>query len=346
MREMAKDGYSDSDYLPMEGHGRAASMPRLPAENQRRKVRPRGNNLSTISDASPMKRSASMLGHPRARGIRLDDYSLERVIPEDGQRHHQRRRERSHRTSERSLSRYTDVDTGLGTDLSVTTQSGDLPPKERDPERGRAKDRKHRHHHHHHHHHHGPGDKERCPPERHDYGRPRSRDRRWSRSPSEGREHTAPRQGSSSVSGSPVLSTSGTSTPRRARRQLPPTPATPRPHVSYSPAARRPPPAAPPPARGPRRPPPPAGPASPRAARPAARWTDAPRGPRDPEPPLDGRGPRAPRPGGGGGGGGVPGPSPPRPGRRLPNGYYPGHGAGKGRPGLRDPYSETDDDCC
>ncbi|KAM9612524.1 voltage-dependent P/Q-type calcium channel subunit alpha-1A isoform 4-T4 [Morphnus guianensis] len=350
MREMAKDGYSDSDYLPMEGHGRAASMPRLPAENQRRKVRPRGNNLSTISDASPMKRSASMLGHPRARGIRLDDYSLERVIPEDGQRHHQRRRERSHRTSERSLSRYTDVDTGLGTDLSVTTQSGDLPPKERDPERGRAKDRKHRHHHHHHHHHHhGPGDKERCPPERHDYGRPRSRDRRWSRSPSEGREHAAPRQGSSSVSGSPVLSTSGTSTPRRARRQLPPTPATPRPHVSYSPAARRPPPAAPPPARGPRRPPPPAAaaaaPASPRTARPVARWTDAPRGPRDPEPPLDGRVPRAPRAAGGGGGGG-PGPSPPRPGRRLPNGYYPGHGAGKGRPGLRDPYSETDDDCC
>ncbi|XP_068778858.1 voltage-dependent P/Q-type calcium channel subunit alpha-1A isoform X2 [Struthio camelus] len=194
MREMAKDGYSDSDYLPMEGHGRAASMPRLPAENQRRKVRPRGNNLSTISDTSPMKRSASMLGHSRSKGIRLDDYSLERVIPEDGQRHHQRRRERSHRASERSLSRYTDVDTGLGTDLSVTTQSGDLPPKDREQERGRAKDRKHRHHHHHHHHHHGPGDKERYPPERHDYGRPRSRDRRWSRSPSEGREHVAHRQ--------------------------------------------------------------------------------------------------------------------------------------------------------
>ncbi|XP_062454329.1 voltage-dependent P/Q-type calcium channel subunit alpha-1A [Rhea pennata] len=195
MREMAKDGYSDSDYLPMEGHGRAASMPRLPAENQRRKVRPRGNNLSTISDTSPMKRSASMLGHSRSKGIRLDDYSLERVIPEDGQRHHQRRRERSHRTSERSLSRYTDVDTGLGTDLSVTTQSGDLPGKDRDQERGRAKDRKHRHHHHHHHHHHhGAGDRERYAPERHDYGRPRSRDRRWSRSPSEGRERVAPRQ--------------------------------------------------------------------------------------------------------------------------------------------------------
>ncbi|XP_025919888.1 voltage-dependent P/Q-type calcium channel subunit alpha-1A-like, partial [Apteryx rowi] len=68
-------------------------------------------NSQTISDTSPMKRSASMLGHSRSKGIRLDDYSLERVIPEDGQRHHQRRRERSHRTSERSLSRYTDVDT-------------------------------------------------------------------------------------------------------------------------------------------------------------------------------------------------------------------------------------------
>ncbi|KAM8793896.1 voltage-dependent P/Q-type calcium channel subunit alpha-1A [Eudromia elegans] len=126
MREMAKDGYSDSDYLPMEGHGRAASMPRLPAENQqRRKGRSRGNNLSPAADGSPMTRSASLLGRPpRCPGRRLDDFSLER--------------------------------------------------------------------------------------------------------------------GSSSVSGSPVLSTSGTSTPRRARRQLPPTPPTPRPRVSYSPAARRP----------------------------------------------------------------------------------------------------------
>ncbi|KAG1949856.1 calcium channel, voltage-dependent, P/Q type, alpha 1A subunit, b [Pimephales promelas] len=46
---------------------------------------------------------------------------------------------------------------------------------------------------------------------------------------------------SSSVSGSPVPSTSGTSTPRRGRRQLPQTPSTPRPHVTYSPAVRKPP---------------------------------------------------------------------------------------------------------
>lgn len=63
----------------------------------------------TISDTSPMKRSASVLG-PKAR--RLDDYSLERVPPEENQRHHQRRRDRGHRASERSLGRYTDVDTG------------------------------------------------------------------------------------------------------------------------------------------------------------------------------------------------------------------------------------------
>nr|XP_058915971.1 voltage-dependent P/Q-type calcium channel subunit alpha-1A isoform X3 [Kogia breviceps] len=238
MREMGRDGYSDSEqYLPMDGQARAASMPRLPAENQRRRGRPRGNNLSTISDTSPMKRSASVLG-PKAR--RLDDYSLERVPPEENQRHHQRRRDRGHRASERSLGRYTDVDTGLGTDLSMTTQSGDLPSKERDQERGRPKDRKHRQHHHHHHHHHPPPpDKERYAQERPDHGRTRARDQRWSRSPSEGREHMAHRQGSSSVSGSPAPSTSGTSTPRRGRRQLPQTPSTPRPHVSYSPVIRK-----------------------------------------------------------------------------------------------------------
>ncbi|XP_059588284.1 voltage-dependent P/Q-type calcium channel subunit alpha-1A isoform X2 [Alligator mississippiensis] len=347
MREIGKDGYSDSDhYPPMQGHGRAASMPRLPAENQRRKVRPRGNNLSTIPDVSPMKRSASVLGHPRARGIRLDDYSLERVPPDDAQRHHLRRRDRdrdrAHRASDRSLGRYADADAGLGTDLSMTPPSGELPLKERDGERGRPKDRRHHHHHHHHHH-------------RHEDGRPRDRDRdrRWSRSPSEARDHPPPRQGSSSVSGSPVLSTSGTSTPRRGRRQLPQTPATPRPHVSYSPVVRK---AAPP---VPRRHPDPA-PERPTAASPrsyrhaSSRWQppDAPpgahhsyyRGPEFNETPHGT--PRTCRATA----------SPSRHGRRLPNGYYHsqghGHGPPKARPagsrhGLHEPYSETDeDDCC
>lgn len=78
--------------------------------------------------------------------------------------------------------------------MSMTTQSGDLPSKERDQERGRPKDRKHRHHHHPHHHHPPPPDKERYAQERPEHGRPRARDQRWSRSPSEGREHMAHRQ--------------------------------------------------------------------------------------------------------------------------------------------------------
>ncbi|XP_028827231.1 calcium channel, voltage-dependent, P/Q type, alpha 1A subunit, b isoform X6 [Denticeps clupeoides] len=248
MREFTgQDGYSDTEPChPMEGHGRTNSMPRLSADNQRRRTRPRGNNLSTITDKSPMRRSTSSLvqGHP-GRGAHLDDYSLERVVPEEGgprhgHRRRDRERDRSHCTSQRSLTRYTDADTGLGTDLSTTTQSGDLPPKERERERGRAKDR---HHHHHHHHHHSSSmDKEHYGPERGDYGHrhPHERgDRHWSRSPSEGRNGHGHRQGSSSVSGSPVPSTSGTSTPRRGRRQLPQTPSTPRPHVTYSSAVRK-----------------------------------------------------------------------------------------------------------
>nr|XP_055040915.1 calcium channel, voltage-dependent, P/Q type, alpha 1A subunit, b isoform X11 [Misgurnus anguillicaudatus] len=235
MREIGPvgDGYSDTEpYHPMEGHGRTISMPRLSADNQSLR------SAATITDTSPMRRSTSSLVHGRSgRGVRLDDYSLERVVSEESHRHGPRRRDRdrerdcSHRTSERSLTRYTDADTGLGTDLSTTTQSGDLPPKER----GRAKDRRH---HHHHHHHHSSMDKERFGHERdyHRHAHDRS-DRHWSRSPSEGRGH---RQGSSSVSGSPVPSTSGTSTPRRGRRQLPQTPSTPRPHVTYSPAVRKP----------------------------------------------------------------------------------------------------------
>ncbi|KAK5865359.1 hypothetical protein PBY51_019638 [Eleginops maclovinus] len=246
MREMGRDGYSDTEpYHPMDGHGRTLSMPRLSADNQRahavsrRRHRPRGNNLSTITDTSPMRRSTSSLVHGRTgRGVRLDDYSLERVVSEEGRHGGGRRhRGRNHRASQRSLTRYTDADTGLGTDLSTTTQSGDLPPKERERDRGRTKDRRH---HHHHHHHHSSMDKERYGPERHDYPPRHPQDRHWSRSPSEGPDGRGHRQGSSSVSGSPVPSTSGTSTPRRGRRQLPQTPAVPRPHVTYSPTVRKP----------------------------------------------------------------------------------------------------------
>lgn len=191
------------------------------------------NNPQSVPDSSPLRRSSSSLVHGRSgRNVRLEDYSLEREVSEENHRGGGRRhRDRSHRTSQRSLTRYTDVDTGLGTDLSTTTQSGDLPPKDHERDRGRTKDRRH----HHHHHHHGSFDKDRY----HDYHR-HPHERHWSRSPSEGPDGRGHRQGSSSVSGSPVPSTSGTSTPRRGRRQLPQTPAVPRPHVTYSPAVRKP----------------------------------------------------------------------------------------------------------
>ncbi|CAB1441325.1 unnamed protein product, partial [Pleuronectes platessa] len=148
----------------------------------------------TITDTSPMRRSTSSLVHGRTgRGVRLDDYTLERVVSEEG-RHGgggRRHRDRSHRASQRSLTRYTDADTGLGTDLSTTTQSGDLPTKERERDRGRTKDRRH---HHHHHHHHSSMDKERYGHERHDYPPRHPQDHHWSRSPSEGPDGRGHRQ--------------------------------------------------------------------------------------------------------------------------------------------------------
>ncbi|MEQ2294191.1 Voltage-dependent P/Q-type calcium channel subunit alpha-1A [Ameca splendens] len=53
MREMGRDGYSNTEPChPMDGHGRTLSMPRLSADNQRRRHRPRGNNLSVCTSFS------------------------------------------------------------------------------------------------------------------------------------------------------------------------------------------------------------------------------------------------------------------------------------------------------
>lgn len=72
------------------------------------------SSSQTITDTSPMRRSTSSLVHGRAgRGVRLDDYSLERVVSEEGKHGGGRRhRERNHQASQRSLTRYTDADTG------------------------------------------------------------------------------------------------------------------------------------------------------------------------------------------------------------------------------------------
>lgn len=65
---MGRDGYSDSEhYLPMEGQARAASMPRLPAENQVRAfTHPPGAGLGPLrSNAQPR---ASLSSGSRAWG--------------------------------------------------------------------------------------------------------------------------------------------------------------------------------------------------------------------------------------------------------------------------------------
>ncbi|XP_046700556.1 voltage-dependent P/Q-type calcium channel subunit alpha-1A-like, partial [Silurus meridionalis] len=182
----------------------------------------------TITDNSPMKRSVSSLGHGRlGRGPRADDYAMERVMPEEGPRHGHGAEIaviellRDHSAATLMLTQASPphsratchpkiksvnvavlksgVTTTTTTTITITAQWRRSATHLR---------------------------------ERGDYGQ---RQRRWSRSPSEGRECLTHRQGSSSVSGSPVPSTSGTST-----RQLPQTPATPRPHITYSPVIRKP----------------------------------------------------------------------------------------------------------
>ncbi|XP_067825703.1 calcium channel, voltage-dependent, N type, alpha 1B subunit, a [Heptranchias perlo] len=219
--EMKEIGYdlNHADQLGLESHGRAASMPRLTAETQ------------PIPDTSPMKRSVSTLTPQRPHGMHLPDYPLERVTPERMPHHHHhhhrchRKKEKKQRSLERSPSRHADGETGQMDDLSSVAQPRDQSSKER--ERGRSQERK------------PPSSNEkqryyscdrygsREPPQ------PKSTDNSRSASPSTGPDHSLHRQGSGSVNGSPLQSVSGASTPCRGRRQLPQTPLTPRPNITY-----------------------------------------------------------------------------------------------------------------
>ncbi|XP_043914705.1 voltage-dependent N-type calcium channel subunit alpha-1B [Protopterus annectens] len=192
---------------------RAASMPRLAAETQ------------PIPDSSPMKRSISTLTPQRPPGMYLQDYTLERLMPDHTHHHHHhhrchRRKEKKQRSLERSPFRPTDGD-------SDHVQLGDISSKERKQERGRSQERKH----------HSTEKQQRyysC--DRYgsrDHSQPKSGDHSRSASPNRGYEHGFHKQGSGSVNGSPALSNSGASTPCRSRRQLPQTPLTPRPNITY-----------------------------------------------------------------------------------------------------------------
>ncbi|KFU87154.1 Voltage-dependent N-type calcium channel subunit alpha-1B, partial [Chaetura pelagica] len=225
MREISPTLANGEHQPGLESQGRAASMPRLAAETQRSKARSPGSYLAPIPDTSPMKRSVSTLAPQRPHAMHLYEYSLERVPPEQGHHHHHhrchRRKEKKQKSLERSPHQLADGE--------AVAQSGEPSSKDKKQERGRSQERKQ--------HSSSSSEKQRfysC--DRYgsrDRSQAKSADQSRPTSPNGGPEQGPHRQGSGSVNGSPLLSTSGASTPCRGRRQLPQTPLTPRPSITY-----------------------------------------------------------------------------------------------------------------
>ncbi|RLW00334.1 hypothetical protein DV515_00008912 [Chloebia gouldiae] len=212
MKEISPTVANGEPQPGLESQGRAASMPRLAAETQ------------PIPDTSPMKRSVSTLTPQRPHAMHLYEYSLERMPPEQGHHHHHhrchRRKEKKQKSVDRAAHHLAD---------GQAAQSGESSSKDKKQERGRSQERKQ--------HSSSSSEKQRfysC--DRYgsrDRAQPKSADQSRPTSPNGGPEHGPHRQGSGSVNGSPLLSTSGASTPCRGRRQLPQTPLTPRPSITY-----------------------------------------------------------------------------------------------------------------
>ncbi|KFO21438.1 Voltage-dependent N-type calcium channel subunit alpha-1B [Fukomys damarensis] len=208
----------------LESQGRAASMPRLAAETQ------------PVPDASPMKRSISTLAQ-RPHGAHLCNAALDRLPPSQVPHHHHHRCHRRRDKKQRSLEK----GPGLSADTDGapnSTPGPGLPPgegpagcrHERKQGRGRSQERRQPSS--------SSSEKQRfysCdrfggrePPQ------PKSSISSHPTSPTAGPEPAPPPQGGGTVHGSPLLSTSGASTPGRGgRRQLPQTPLTPRPSITY-----------------------------------------------------------------------------------------------------------------
>uniref|UniRef100_A0A3Q0SV45 Voltage-dependent N-type calcium channel subunit alpha n=1 Tax=Amphilophus citrinellus TaxID=61819 RepID=A0A3Q0SV45_AMPCI len=242
---------SDTEAYPsLEGHCRAASLPRLNAEYYRSHPRHApGTHLAPIVDLSPIKRSASSLTpqhHYQEEGLK--EYDLERpsqaqssaglgqVQGQDRAHHHHhhhrchRRRDKDKDKKQKSLDRAASVQPSSTVD-SFTDPSAEGLSRERARERDRSRPHERRHHS-------SAGEKQRyysC--ERYgsrEQGHAKSAGPSRSTSPGEGRDAGFLRQVSYLVvkSGHGTLP-SGSSTPGRGRRQLPQTPLTPRPAVAY-----------------------------------------------------------------------------------------------------------------
>uniref|UniRef100_A0A8C0A145 Voltage-dependent N-type calcium channel subunit alpha n=1 Tax=Anas zonorhyncha TaxID=75864 RepID=A0A8C0A145_9AVES len=213
MREISPTLTNGEHQPGLESQGRAASMPRLAAETQ------------PIPDTSPMKRSISTLTPQRPHAMHLYEYSLERMPTDQVHHHHHHRCHRRKEKKQKSLDR----SPHQLADGEAVAQHGESSSKDKKHERGRSQERKQ--------HSSSSSEKQRfysC--DRYgsrDRSQPKSADQSRPTSPNGGPEQGPHRQGSGSVNGSPLLSTSGASTPCRGRRQLPQTPLTPRPSITY-----------------------------------------------------------------------------------------------------------------
>nr|XP_015222168.1 PREDICTED: voltage-dependent N-type calcium channel subunit alpha-1B-like isoform X5 [Lepisosteus oculatus] len=219
----------------LESQGRAASMPRLNAEMQRGHSRTPRTYLAPIPDTSPMKRSVSTLAPQRPPEVHLPDYALDRPGPDRPHHHHhhhrchrRREKDRKQHSLDRSPSGQTHSNAGTPGDPGSAVPLGEATSRDRRQDRGRSHERKH---------HSSSSEKQRyysC--DRYgsrDHSQTKSNTASRSTSPVDTRESGLNKQGSGSAKGSPLMLTSGDSTPCRGRRQLPQTPLTPRPSVAY-----------------------------------------------------------------------------------------------------------------
>ncbi|XP_042603674.1 voltage-dependent N-type calcium channel subunit alpha-1B isoform X10 [Cyprinus carpio] len=240
------DMENDSDvgrYPVLEGHGRAASMPRLNAGFQRSHLRhTAGTYLAPIADVSPMRRSTSSLTPQRGvREVNLSDYDLERpkmapgqTLTQERERAHHHHHHHHHRCQRRRDKKHKSLDRAINEEQpppAADPNTESLPrERARERDRGRSHERKH----------HSSSAVERkqryysC--DRygsHEQGHSVSAGPSRSTSPGEPYDPNRLKQGVNTAKGTSVVHTSGTSTPCRGRRQLPQTPLTPRPAVAY-----------------------------------------------------------------------------------------------------------------
>nr|XP_020470735.1 voltage-dependent N-type calcium channel subunit alpha-1B-like isoform X4 [Monopterus albus] len=240
------DNISDSEGYPsLEGHCRAASLPRLNAEYYRSHPRHApGTYLAPIVDLSPIRRSASSVTPQCQQEVRLREYDLEwpdlsesstgQAQGQDRANHHHHHhhchRRRDKDKKQKSLDRTPSVQPSSTVASFINPQTEGMS-RERARERDRSRPHERRHHS-------SAGEKQRyysC--ERYGSREPcHTKSAGPSRSTSPGKEQEADllkQHSSSTAKAGPVTLPSGSCALGRGRRQLPQTPLTPRPAVAY-----------------------------------------------------------------------------------------------------------------